>query len=155
MLPHSTVMESIGKVKDVKKLPSVLTSDEIAGMVECTDLPGGLPLPGAVDSAKVKLPDPKAFITLKKGNFDDVACKKYPDRCKKGGQGYVEGTAVNDLQDNVFIKLRFSPKSKADGDFGEHTERIIKEFQQCALEKKRKKDGRKPYCHRCRSNGDS
>jgi hypothetical protein len=116
---------------------------------------GGTTAQKSFDSAKVKLPDPKAFITLKKGNFDDVACKHYPDRCKKGGQGYIEGTPVNELQNNVFIKLRFSPKSKADGDFGEHTERIIKEFQQCALEKKRKKDGRKPYCHRCRSNGDS
>lgn len=37
MAPHSTVMQSIGKVKDVKKLPSVLTSDEIARMVECAD----------------------------------------------------------------------------------------------------------------------
>jgi len=35
MAPHSTVMKSIGKVKDVKKLPSVVTSDEIARMVEC------------------------------------------------------------------------------------------------------------------------
>jgi site-specific recombinase XerD len=37
MAPHRTVMKPIGKVKDVKKLPSVLTSDEIARMVECAD----------------------------------------------------------------------------------------------------------------------
>ena len=36
MQPHSTVMASIGKVKDVKKLPTILTPEEIAGMVECT-----------------------------------------------------------------------------------------------------------------------
>jgi site-specific recombinase XerD len=37
MAPHSTVMKTISKVKDVKKLPSVLTTEAIARMVRCTD----------------------------------------------------------------------------------------------------------------------
>ena len=36
MVPHSTVMKPISKVKDVKKLPYVLTADEIADMVRYT-----------------------------------------------------------------------------------------------------------------------
>lgn len=35
--PHSSVMKPIGKVKDVKKLPKVLTAGEIANMIRCTD----------------------------------------------------------------------------------------------------------------------
>lgn len=35
--PHNTVMKPISKVKDVKKLPSVLTAEAIARMVQCTD----------------------------------------------------------------------------------------------------------------------
>lgn len=35
--PHSTVMKPISKVKDVKKLPSVLTTEAIVRMVKCTD----------------------------------------------------------------------------------------------------------------------
>ena len=34
--PHSTVMNGIGKVKNVKKLPTVLTTDEIADMIRYT-----------------------------------------------------------------------------------------------------------------------
>lgn len=37
MAPHSTVMKPISKVKDVKKLPSVLDSESIVRMVKCTD----------------------------------------------------------------------------------------------------------------------
>ena len=36
IVPHSTVMKGIGKVKGVKKLPVVLTTDEIADMIRCT-----------------------------------------------------------------------------------------------------------------------
>ena len=35
--PHSTVMKPISKVKDIKKLPSVLTTEMIVRMVKCTD----------------------------------------------------------------------------------------------------------------------
>ena len=35
-MPHRTVMDPIGKVKDMKKLPSVLTATEIAAMSRCT-----------------------------------------------------------------------------------------------------------------------
>jgi len=37
MAPHNTVMQSIGQVKNAKKLPMVLTVDEVAKMVEYTD----------------------------------------------------------------------------------------------------------------------
>lgn len=36
LLPHSTVMEPISKVKTAKKLPSVLCATEIAAMANCT-----------------------------------------------------------------------------------------------------------------------
>lgn len=35
--PHNKVMGPISKVKDVKKLPTVLTTDEISAIVRCTD----------------------------------------------------------------------------------------------------------------------
>lgn len=35
--PNSTVMKPISKVKDIKKLPSVLTTEMIVRMVKCTD----------------------------------------------------------------------------------------------------------------------
>ena len=37
IVPHSTVMKPISKVKSVKKLPIILTSSEIADMIRCTD----------------------------------------------------------------------------------------------------------------------
>jgi integrase/recombinase XerD len=36
LAPQNTVMQTISKVKDVKKLPSVLTTNEIMGMIQCT-----------------------------------------------------------------------------------------------------------------------
>lgn len=89
-----------------------------------------------IESSKILLPAPSKEIILKRGNYDDTACKQYPDRRKADGEGYIKGTAVTDLQKEL-IDLKYLRKNDADGDFGPKTEKAVKQFQQDSLQNKR------------------
>jgi peptidoglycan hydrolase-like protein with peptidoglycan-binding domain len=73
---------------------------------------------------------------LKRGDFDDVACKKYPSK-KPQTPGYVAGKKIEQLQKDL-ITVGIPDIGTADGDFGPKTETGVKKFQECALKRGRR-----------------
>jgi site-specific recombinase XerD len=104
MAPHRTVMKPIGKVKDVKKLPSVLTSDEIARMVECADNLKHRAMIELVYSSGIRLSE---CINLRPCDIDGKQMLVHVVRGKGEKERYtiISAHALQTLR-NYFIKYR-------------------------------------------------
>lgn len=76
----------------------------------------------------------KKSIVLAKGMYDDTACKLYNK--SKSGHGYIAGTLIDQTQKEL-ISLGFLKEDKPDGDYGEKTEKAVKDFQTAALKPER------------------
>jgi peptidoglycan hydrolase-like protein with peptidoglycan-binding domain len=123
-----------GKYKEISTYPleilkratqdgSVGASTSAAGASSTTSAA----TPSTTESAKTE--------ALKKGNYDDVAVKKYPSK-KASGTGHVTGSQVEKLQKDL-TAVGFTEIGTADGDFGQKTEDCVKKFQEYALKNSR------------------
>ncbi len=109
-----------GKYKEISNYPL-----EILKRAKQNGTAGGEYSPASTASESAKTD------SLKKGNYDDVAVKKYPSK-KTGGTGYVAGNNVEKLQKDL-IAVGLTEVGTADGDFGKKTEDCVKKFQEYAL----------------------
>lgn len=94
------------------------------------------------ESEEYTFPMKTQVIVLKRGHYDDNWVKNFPDKCKTEGEGYIKGDAVLKLQQKL-VRFRILDKRYADGDFGEKTEKAVKDFQDYAKKPERikMKDG--------------
>jgi uncharacterized protein (TIGR02594 family) len=73
--------------------------------------------------------------SLKKGDYDDVAVKKYSSK-KASGKGHVSGNQIETLQKNL-ATVGLTEIGTVDGDYGDKTEQCVKKFQEYALKESR------------------
>jgi site-specific recombinase XerD len=104
MAPHSNVMKPIDKVKDVKKIPSVLTTDEIAKMVQSTQNLKHRAMIELIYSSGIRLSE---FINLRPCDIDGKNMLVHVVRGKGGKERYtvISTHALQTLRE-YYIKYR-------------------------------------------------
>jgi murein DD-endopeptidase MepM/ murein hydrolase activator NlpD len=92
--------------------------------------------PSKPNTTPVKSSSSANSSELKRGDFDDVACKKYSSKTSNK-PGYVAGKKIEQLQKDL-ITVGIPDIGSADGDFGPKTETGVKKFQEYALKRGRR-----------------